>query len=765
MEDPKPGMLIQPNLENIKQILTRRPVLLILSGKQCLDKGWPNFSYEYTQGGTYQYRLETATNIGVLLGERSANLCAIDCDVAPFADWMLEHNPELCRTFQTRGNQVKGAGQFLIYLQGENPGLHHLKVPAHSALAAGGGIDPAGFVHIGEFRGKGLSVLCGIHHHEKDGTESCYSWPQDNPPIELTLAQIQWHPDIILPWGKPVHEQVFPTERGEDTLLHRAVRLVSIDFLFAHFGLLPRKKPLICSPLRKDTHPSFSVWTDKETGKQCFKDHGTNGEIQGDSYNFFKLVSGLSGSVAYHAFLQLAGLESKEEEPKPQPQSEIHMESDQKATSSPDDKTAERRAWYNRKIVRIPPPIGSDAFSGFPARFVETLAPQCECNEDSLLAHLNVVFGILLDRYCYAYYGVNTYLNDFLLVIGDTSARKGTALHKTQEFFALIDRNWTHHGITRGVSTSEGLIKAIRDPQTVLNAKGKEIIREGVSDKRLLIVESEFARILKVAERQGNPIFNTLNEAWDSPEVLNVLRATSPDMASLPHIGLVAHITNEELKSFKPVLLEGGFLNRCLLCYAKKARRIPLPKPIAWPETLLAEAREIYRTSRLPATFDLNATQPPGLYLPFSAETEEFWNPIYDAVEEDSSLQAVISKRALTHVVKLAALYARYDLKEEIHIPHLKAGLAIVEHSKECTLALFSDYSANKNADKILTALQRHRSAGLAKSSIAQHVFNHRTSTADIEEALAYLIQNGLAILEVVQGKTGAPKEVWKALI
>ena len=54
--------------------------------------------------------------------------------------------------------------------------------------------------------------------------------------------------------------------------------------------------------------------------------------------------------------------------------------------------------------------------------------------------------------------------------------------------------------------SGEGCINEVRDPIQKYNTKEKtfEITDPGITDKRLMIVEQEFASALSVAERQGN---------------------------------------------------------------------------------------------------------------------------------------------------------------------------------------------------------------------------------------------------------------------
>ena len=106
-----------------------------------------------------------------------------------------------------------------------------------------------------------------------------------------------------------------------------------------------------------------------------------------------------------------------------------------------------------------------------------------------------------------------------------------------------------------GLSSGEGLKWAVRDAVEAhepLKDRGRivgfqPVIRDhGVADKRLLVIESEFAQALKVMEREGNTLSPTLRQAWDSGN-LRTLTKNDPVVATDAHVSILGHITREEL--------------------------------------------------------------------------------------------------------------------------------------------------------------------------------------------------------------------------
>ncbi|MFZ0115814.1 MAG: hypothetical protein WAL15_15770, partial [Xanthobacteraceae bacterium] len=69
----------------------------------------------------------------------------------------------------------------------------------------------------------------------------------------------------------------------------------------------------------------------------------------------------------------------------------------------------------------------------------------------------------------------------------------------------VADETWAGDRIKGGLSSGEGLINEVRDERKEWDKKEQrhEIVDPGVADKRLMIVEPEFAGLLSVAERHG----------------------------------------------------------------------------------------------------------------------------------------------------------------------------------------------------------------------------------------------------------------------
>src|SRR5262249_44990302 len=128
--------------------------------------------------------------------------------------------------------------------------------------------------------------------------------------------------------------------------------------------------------------------------------------------------------------------------------------------------------------------------------------------------------------------------------------RKGTSLGRVRAVVKVADETWAGDRIKGGLSSGEGLINEVRDERQEWDNKEKrfEVVDPGVTDKRLMVVEPEFAGLLAVADRHGNTISPLIRRAWDGDK-LQTITKNSPLCATGVHISIIGHITEDELRA------------------------------------------------------------------------------------------------------------------------------------------------------------------------------------------------------------------------
>jgi hypothetical protein len=202
------------------------------------------------------------------------------------------------------------------------------------------------------------------------------------------------------------------------------------------------------------------------------------------------------------------------------------------------------------------------------------------------------------------------------------------------------------------------LIWGVRDPiekQEAVREK-KRIVEyqtvvedPGVSDKRLLIVESELAAILRVMAREGSTLSTTIRQAWDTGD-LRVLTKNSPAQATGAHISIIGHITRDELLRFLTSTdTANGFANRFLWICSKRSKSLP-------------EGGNIQSVDLAPLTRRLAelayAARDAG-ELRRDDGARGIWRAVYGALSEGKpGLLGSVTGRSEPQVLRLSLLYA-----------------------------------------------------------------------------------------------------------
>src|SRR5262245_42949166 len=228
-----------------------------------------------------------------------------------------------------------------------------------------------------------------------------------------------------------------------------------------------------------------------------------------------------------------------------------------------------------------PPPwptMDPAAYHGLAGEVVSTILPHTEADPVALLLQFLASFGNVGGRgRHYQVEQTRHYGNLFAVLVGKTSkARKGTSADRIHPIFATADPAWYVDCVKSGMSSGEGVIFHVRDEVYAMRRGVLECVDLGVSDKRLLLQEHEFFRVLAVMKREGNNLSGVIRDAWDGRSPLQTLTKQSPAKATNAHISIVAHITVEELRRMlDETAMANGFANRFLFACVKRSKMLP----------------------------------------------------------------------------------------------------------------------------------------------------------------------------------------------
>jgi hypothetical protein len=411
-----------------------------------------------------------------------------------------------------------------------------------------------------------------------------------------------------------------------------------------------------------------------------------------------------------------------------------------------------------------PAPLGPAAFHGLAGEIVRLIEPHTEADSVALLLQLLTAFGNIIGRGAYTLAdGARHHMNMFGVLAGETSkGRKGTSSQQIARLFKKVDAVWVKTCVTSGLSSGEGLIHNVRDPvigpkegkkNRPSGADGEMVIKDpGVADKRLYILEGEFANVLKVMAREGNTLSPVIRQAWDG-EVLRNLTKNSPGCATDAHISISGHITRDEvLRLLKQTEAANGFANRYLWAAVKRSKCLPEGGNIESVNfnSIVTRLHKVIQFAR--SAGEIKRAEP----------TRELWRLVYPSLSEGKpGMFGAVTARAEAHVMRLSAIYALLDGSNLIQPEHHCAAMDLWRYCEQSAHWIFGTSTGDKNADKILAAL-KNAPPGLALTEISELVFKRNLPAHDLHEALAKLRQSGLA--QAVKEKTeGANLARWHA--
>ena len=407
-------------------------------------------------------------------------------------------------------------------------------------------------------------------------------------------------------------------------------------------------------------------------------------------------------------------------------------------------RSAEGRMVASAGVGREWPTLDARAFHGLAGEIVRAIEPDTEADPAALLVQILTMFGVAIGRTAHVRVeGDRHYANINTLVIGPTSkARKGTSLGRVRQLFIALPN---HPRSVSGLSSGEGLKYAVRDALGDCDS--------GVEDKRLLVVESEFAQALRVASRAGNTLSVTIREAWDSGH-LATLTKNDPIEATNAHIGIIGHITIDELRAeLTQTDRANGFANRFLFVLARRSKTLPFGGKTL-PEASIAEF-----SSRLATMLDRGMQVGE---VGFDDGARDIWIAAYPLLSEGhSGMLGAVTARAEAQVLRLALLYAQLDGVRSITSEHLTAAIAVWEYAEASAGFIFGSALGDPIADAILRALRANGSQGMTRTQI-RDLFQRNQSSERIGAALKLISGANLASCEC-RDTDGRSMEVWTA--
>jgi hypothetical protein len=312
----------------------------------------------------------------------------------------------------------------------------------------------------------------------------------------------------------------------------------------------------------------------------------------------------------------------------------------------------------------------------------------------------------------------------------------------------------------------------IRDAKEILTFDNKTKKTElskfdlGVADKRLLVIAGEFGSVLEQLRRSGNTLSPMLRDAWDGQTLMNPTRneGKGGDRCTAPLVGMIAHITPEELrKKLQTVDHFNGFGNRFLLAYSLRVRKLPeggaRPEGPTW-DTLVHRAQQALHATCEPLARRTDATR-------------ALWSKWYDSQPALSGPAQYLLSRREAHLLRLSLMYATLELSDDefadvdpldvsrrevlIEPQHHQAALAVLDYCIASTEYVFgADASAADDRNKVLEVLKAEGKP-MTSTALRNKAFGHHKEADVLKRLLQAMEIQGLITVEKVRIGKGRP--------
>jgi hypothetical protein len=376
------------------------------------------------------------------------------------------------------------------------------------------------------------------------------------------------------------------------------------------------------------------------------------------------------------------------------------------------------------------PRLSLTALHGLAGDFVRMVSPHSEADPAGLLLQFLCEFGCAIGRSPHFMVEATRHpARIFTIIVGATSGgRKGTARDQVSRVFRVADLEWHDSAQISGLASGEGLIERLKDRE------------DDAVEKRVLVSEPEFARLLTAASRDGSTLGAVIRDAWESDRLQNLTRQR-PLIATNTHVGIIGHITQDELRAkLSSTDIANGFFNRFIPICVKRSKRLPYGGSLAKSDIdrvgkrlreLLDFARSVNEVKR-------------------TASANVRWQKFYMAVPEPEGLLGAVTARAEAQVLRLSLIFALLDGKRMIDAPHLEAAEALWAYAHASAQYIFGSALGDHVADRVLEELRATYPNGCEREHLYRLFSGHMNATR-LRTAIEYLVRRKLACTETIK--------------
>ncbi|MFE2041083.1 DUF3987 domain-containing protein [Streptomyces sp. NPDC059477] len=328
---------------------------------------------------------------------------------------------------------------------------------------------------------------------------------------------------------------------------------------------------------------------------------------------------------------------------------------------------------------------------------VASLAPHVEWSPVGLLGGLLCAFSAMLPDTRVQRGSGSMPLMLHVLLCGGTGEGKGQSWGIAEAIATDANRAFMTGNVIHGVVGGAGLIQAVAD-----------------CGEHGLIIDTEYARVLRAGRRQAN-LSQVLRDLWDGTPVATS-RAKDPVQVDAPRVAIMGHITPEEFSAnLSGADRDGGSYNRLLTLPVSQVRW--LSERERMPSHLVPEAGELFaRAVRFGQRVGTVTLTEDALDV-----ADTIRHDLLNKARESAELKPFAS-RCNEQVRRIAALLALFDLRSAITADDLHAASALVVHAMDTVEAIATGSRSKPSRRQPLSLAEKVRNrlelfGGSARSS------------------------------------------------
>ncbi|MBE7567258.1 DUF3987 domain-containing protein [Acidithiobacillus sp. HP-11] len=310
---------------------------------------------------------------------------------------------------------------------------------------------------------------------------------------------------------------------------------------------------------------------------------------------------------------------------------------------------------------------------------------------------------------------------------------------------------------TGGLSSREGLAGAVHDGFK----QGKEEV-PGIDDKRLWIIESEFANVLAQGKRDGNTLLPALRDVWDGGSIMPLTKGQSM-WATRPHISLHGNITPGELAArIEAREVQGGTFNRILMIWAERTCLVAFPAPTdrALVSSFAERLRDIitWAIGDYPNTRDSRRAS-------LTPEAAKLYKELYPSLREPhpaNELIAAATERRAPICLRIALILAILEKSLMITPEHIKVGHAWAQYGAKTAAYVLAELGGEgrdkEKENKVLAFIAEQPKREADRWTITKQCFGNKVSGAALDKVLKPLVDDAKLERREVEPKAGNRK-------